>query len=94
MIHDIIKKLVDLSNTNKAVNWTLHGLAVLLITLPFWVFGDPVLGVRIGGGIYLFREAETVFMRWTRTGKLTVLEDNLGDLIGPTIVVVAVHLLG
>lgn len=108
MIHDLIETLVELSNTSKLFNWTTHGLAVAIFAGLGWVFSGPIVshlashgeGVRagllaatdVGAFIYLFREAETVFMRWIRTGKLTILEDNLGDLIGPTIVVVAVHL--
>ena len=92
-MHGFIKKLVDLSNSSKLANWGSHGLAVAAFAGVGWVFGDPITGVNLGGAIYLWRELETVTMKWAATGKLRILEDNLGDLIGPAVVVAFVHLL-
>ena len=92
-MHGFIKKLVDLSNSSKLANWTLHGLAVAAFAGVGWVFGDPITGVNLGGAIYLWRELEAVTMKWAATGKLKILEDNLGDLVGPAVVVTFVHLL-
>jgi len=90
---NLIQKLVTLSNTSKLFNWFSHGAIVALLTLLFAAFGEPMLGVNIAFAIYLWREVEAVFIRWTRTGRFKILEDNLGDLIGPVIVFVFVHLL-
>jgi len=90
---EIIKKLVDLSTRSKLANWGSHGLAVAAFAGAGWIFGDPIAGVNLGGAIYLWRELEAVTTKWAATGKLKILEDNLGDLVGPVIVVAFVHLL-
>lgn len=93
MMHGFIKKLVDLSSSSKLANWSSHGFAVAAFAGGGWVFGDPVMGVNLGGAIYLWRELETVTMQWAATGTLKILEDNLGDLVGPVVVVAFVHIL-
>lgn len=87
-----IQRLIALSITSKLFNWFSHGAIVALLTLLFTAFGEPLLGVNIAFAIYLWRELENVFVRWAGTGKLSILQDNLGDLIGPIVVFVFVHL--
>lgn len=82
----VVRWLQDLARRHKLVNWMFHGIGVCLIILPFWIAGDPRLGAWVGTSIYLWREVEDVFSRWTRRGELKVTEDNLGDLAGPTLV--------
>lgn len=104
-----MKKLVELSNSSKLVNWSTHGFAVLAFAAVGWLLGGPIVahlsshgeGVvaamrtagDVGGIVYFWREGETVFTGWVNTGKIKILEDNLGDLVGPVIAVVAIHLL-
>ena len=89
MLRTLVATLLAFSDRNKPFNWTMHGVIVALIVGLFWLCGAPHLGAWVGGSIYLWREAEAVGKHWAETGIFYVSTDNLGDLIGPALVVLA-----
>lgn len=94
MIRNSIRWLQNLARQHEWVNGLFHGLGVLLIMLPFWLLGYPRLGAGWGASIYLWREAEDVFSRWTKSGgTFKVTKDNLVDLSGPAVVFVLAMVL-